>query len=74
VCPGVGIGLKFILNSPAKVFNNSLQITTTLGFATQKNPGISKRLIKALNQFNLKPSHRTVGSKIENKFPIYFKK
>lgn len=73
MCPGLGKGLKFILNSLANLVNNCPQINGILGFATQYTLGSNNKLIKALNQFNLKPSHKTLGSKIENKFPIYFK-
>jgi len=73
VCPGLGIGLKFILNSPAKVVSNCVQIKTTEGLGSQKTPGINNKVTKALTQLRLKPNQSTTGSKIENKFPIYFK-
>jgi hypothetical protein len=73
VCPGVGIGLKFNLNSLAKVFNNCTHIKEILGLEIQYTLGIRRRLINALAQFNLKPTHKTAGSKIEKRLPIYFK-
>ena len=72
MCPGLGRGLKFILNSLAKVVNNWAHINVTPGFASQNTLGKSKILITALDQFKPNPSQRTEGSKIENKFPILF--
>jgi len=70
VWPGEFVGLKFKLNSEDKALAKLVKINLFLGFLNQKILGIHKIVSKALNQFNLTPTHITIGSKIENKFVI----
>ena len=68
--PGVLIGEKLSLNSLAKDFNNLAVMNSLHGFENQKTPGIQAKRIITLNQFILRFNHKTLGSKIENRFPI----
>jgi len=70
VWPGLLIGLKFNLNSEDKVFKIKDRVNFIFELDNQKMPGIHRIVNKELIQFNLKFSHNTLGSKIENKLLI----
>jgi len=70
VCPGLFTGLKFSLNSEDRAFIIEDIINFNFDLDNQKILGNHKIVIQELIQFKLRFSHKTLGSKIENKLDI----